>query len=652
MIDIDRIIAARDPAELARIRALNKKARSYPRRDRGRAADSPFVGVDGEGAGIDAAGRQEYRLLRAGEEELFTGAPLATDDCLEFLLEQPAQAILVGFWFTYDATMILRDWPEERLRRLFREDRKAGESAYTYHRGYGVDCVPGRYFRVVRRKGRDVLDFVPGSTRAVHEVRGYFGSSFLKAIAAWDIGSEEERSIIKAGKGRRGHVETIGDEERAYCALECRLLAQLMEKVRAACRETIVETPGGKMDLLPSVWEGPGSIAAKLLKAHGTPRRKDLVRPTTLARMALESYHAGRYEVMTYGRLPAPVHAYDIHSAYPWGMTRLWCPLHGRWRSFSGSPPADAPWYVARCHFRSPADTRIGHLWVRQAGRILYPLHGQGTYHGIEVAAARESGCLISTRAGWWYEQQCDCRPYEWIWPLYRRRQELGGGGAVIKGAINALYGKLCQGSGFAPFQDYLAAGLVTAAVRAKILEACRGREEDVAMIVSDSVLSRVPLQVPLSPHMGDWSHERHPGIFTVQAGVWWPLQGGTPRTKGLAPQVIDAQRDRIEAAWREAEEIDVDVKIPVKLFRGHRDAIARDNLALAGKWEIIEDYPLKFDWRHKRGAAIRKGEIMETLPIIGDSRLVSEPFNPRELTALRQQYRMSEASPDLIVVR
>ena len=31
----------------------------------------PFIGIDGEGCGKDRYGRQHYRLLRAGERELF-----------------------------------------------------------------------------------------------------------------------------------------------------------------------------------------------------------------------------------------------------------------------------------------------------------------------------------------------------------------------------------------------------------------------------------------------------------------------------------------------------------------------------------------------------------------------------------------------------
>jgi hypothetical protein len=65
--------------------------------------------------GIDPVGRQPYLLMAAsgpapGEERVkhCDGRFLSVRDCLEFLLSLPAGPILVGFYFGYDATQILR----------------------------------------------------------------------------------------------------------------------------------------------------------------------------------------------------------------------------------------------------------------------------------------------------------------------------------------------------------------------------------------------------------------------------------------------------------------------------------------------------------------------------------------------------------------
>ncbi|HWH79462.1 MAG TPA: hypothetical protein VNT76_18915, partial [Candidatus Binatus sp.] len=110
----------------------------------------PFIGVDGEGGGTDDVGRQNFLLLRAGEMELFcANNPLSTRECLDFLLSTPKNAILCGYYFTYDATQILRDLPPERIANLFEpKPRIPGFSPYTFWEDYAIEFRPRQYFRV------------------------------------------------------------------------------------------------------------------------------------------------------------------------------------------------------------------------------------------------------------------------------------------------------------------------------------------------------------------------------------------------------------------------------------------------------------------------------------------------------------------------
>ena len=110
--DRERKQAARDnftdeqkASEKTRLAALVRK----PRR---------FVGIDGEGCGEDALGRQNYVLMVASDtqegDEKFErilkrdGDALLTRDCFDFILSMPAKAILVGFFFSYDVNQMLR----------------------------------------------------------------------------------------------------------------------------------------------------------------------------------------------------------------------------------------------------------------------------------------------------------------------------------------------------------------------------------------------------------------------------------------------------------------------------------------------------------------------------------------------------------------
>ena len=77
-------------------------------RNRSRAKLRPFMAVDGEGAGTDHRGRQNYVLMVAAgttgelDSRHRDGNALSTIDCLEFLLSLPEEPILVGYGFGYD----------------------------------------------------------------------------------------------------------------------------------------------------------------------------------------------------------------------------------------------------------------------------------------------------------------------------------------------------------------------------------------------------------------------------------------------------------------------------------------------------------------------------------------------------------------------
>ena len=124
----------------------------------------PFKGVDGEGCGTDATGRQHYMLLCAGDAELYTGEPLTTVQCLDHLLDNlppTSEAISVGFSFGYDITMMIcRDLPPERQKHLL-QDAKPGRKGVTrwtfwnpkgtQGHGYALQYLHRNFFRIDRK---------------------------------------------------------------------------------------------------------------------------------------------------------------------------------------------------------------------------------------------------------------------------------------------------------------------------------------------------------------------------------------------------------------------------------------------------------------------------------------------------------------------
>jgi hypothetical protein len=202
----------------------------------------------------------------SGEEHVLhrDGAALSTGECLEFILSLPADRILVGFGFGYDATQILRGIKPTTLRQIQDPPQGKNGPCYTYWGNYAIIYQQGQYFRVARVDGSPNSGVIKGSCRTIYETLGFFQCSFVKAISDWKIGDLEERAIIAANKGQRDEFLLLTDTITGYCKLECRHLAMLMTEFREVC------TAAG---ILPKQWSGAGSLAAALLQKHGTPKR-------------------------------------------------------------------------------------------------------------------------------------------------------------------------------------------------------------------------------------------------------------------------------------------------------------------------------------------------------------------------------------------
>jgi hypothetical protein len=315
----------------------------------------PFMAVDGEGGGTDELGRQNYFLMIAsretpGEEKILhrEGRALSTRDCLEFLLSLPAEPILVGFGFGYDATQILRGIKAPTLRRILDPPQGKNGPCYTYWSDYAIAYQQGQYIRVARiARSGPKPSVLKGSCRTIYETLGFFQCAFVKAIRDWDIGTEQERATIAANKMQRDEFVRLTDTIIEYCKLECRYLATLMTEFREVCTAT---------GILPKQWSGAGWLASALLDKHGIPKRPLTAReqeaigerkPSKNPRpsgglrrperdrqfesAANLAYYGGRFETSRIGLICGPVYQYDLRSAYPAAMLHVPCPLHTRW---------------------------------------------------------------------------------------------------------------------------------------------------------------------------------------------------------------------------------------------------------------------------------------------------------------------------------
>lgn len=596
----------------------------------------PFTGCDGEGAGTDELGRQLYLLFRMGERELFTGEHLRTEEVLDFICDHPNDEILVGFSFGYDVTMILRDVPEKQLRRLVEpKDMGDGKSRYTWFKHFDIEYLPKQYLRVRRMTwtddGKGNRRRIPaGDARTIFETFGFFQKSFVKVIHEFEVGTPEGRAMIVANKERRGDFVEMTSEERAYCAMECEYLAELMERLREYCHAAAIR---------PRTWNGAGKLASALHKREKTLRSDSLELsslPPELVAYANMAYYGGRFEITRTGMISEEVYEYDIRSAYPDAMRFLPCLEHGLWKRAAGSELAKADLYIAGVSFRHPNGDHgaMCGLPVRsKEGHLYWPLEGSGVYWSPEIRSAEKLGASISLKSGWIYQKQCDCHPFDWVEPLFNYRRSIGskGPGYPIKLAINSLYGKLAQRRGAGAYANMIWAGLITAFTRAKINSAIAANPGRIIMAATDAVYSLDPLALDEGEALGQWEGEKLDGLFIVQPGLYWCPEKRKRKSRGLPGKFFEENQrtERFENEWANyiANDDEDFPSIPVDLtnFIGLKLALSRNNLDSAGRW-VAEQRSISFDYTNKRDGHIKRDGHLVTAPKRGGPLTISLP--------------------------
>jgi len=612
-------------------RARAREHKRFARRAKIMAAQKPFTGCDGEGCGVDNVGRQLYMLFRMGKRELFTGRPLSTCELLDFICDHSCNDILVGFSFGYDVTMILRDLSENQQRRLFQpKSFDEGKSPFVWYKDFDIDYLPRNYFRVARVRvrrwpdGTETRERIKGTTRTIYETFGFYQKSFLRAIKEFKIGAESERERIARNKMARSSFESIDQEVRDYCALECNYLAQLMEKLREYCYAA---------GIVPKSWNGAGKLASALHKLHGTMERQqiEMLVPKGVLEYASAAYYGGRFEITRTGKIEDKVYEYDIRSAYPDAMRSLPCLQHGTWEQARGKVLRNHPGiFVASVSFRcDPIDGGLGQLGglpVRSTkGNLYWPLHGAGIYWDCEIRSAERLGYKCIYKNGWIYKSSCSCRSFDWVEELYDYRRSIGssGPGYPIKLAINSLYGKLAQRVGNPKYSNLIWAGLITALTRSKLNVAIllASPRTDIVMLATDGIYSLSPLDLPVGERLGEFESAVMDGIFIVQPGLYWSPkkrdEARKSKSRGLSGSFFETvgMTENFEKVFAEANfdgENFPSVPVEVNNFVGLKIALSRGKPETAGRWNK-ETRVISFDYRSKRAEHRNNGTHIVT---------------------------------------
>lgn len=495
----------------------------------------PFRALDGEG--ITVRGEHRYVLLGTDDDAIADEHGIATIDALDFIIRQAQRrALLVAFAFNYDVNMLLRDVPHEQLETLW---RNGDVDVELDGQRYFVEWIPGKLFGVATTHP------LTGKRLAakVWDTWGFFQSSFVKALEAWEV-DDESGTIEQMKKQRSKFTWAQLDEVRAYNARECVLLCELMNRVRDALHD---------VELRPRSWLGAGSIASALLLKHAVDEHvvRDGARSPTLDEdVLLRAYFGGRTEVFRQGSFDEGA-GWDINSAYPAAAVTL-PSSRGAWKRRRDYDP-DARWAVWRVAWRLDDSTIVAPFPFREKRAIYYPLRGAGFYHAVELnaAIAAYGPDCFDVSSGYVFEPADDVKPFEFISDVYAQRQQLKAEGhpseKVLKLGINSVYGKLAQGnsrSGLRPrFQDYFWAGYVTAWTRAKVFAAIMQAPEHVCSVATDGIIfsGREPSLVE-GAGLGEWERTAYRHLFIAQPGMYYAHAGRktVKRSRGFFTREIN----------------------------------------------------------------------------------------------------------------
>lgn len=601
----------------------------------------PFVGVDGEGGGVDELGRQSYKLLRThrfgGGDEcrlLYRNeARLTTDECLAFLADLPPTFQYVSYYFDYDVTMILRDVDAPRLRKLFERRvhvRVEGQhfAPSIYYDNFELGYFPHKHFKVRRVDRQDPkIKLTPWVT--IHDVGSFFQMSFVKALTDWDVLTAAQRAEMKLDKDRRDEFNVMTAKVQEYNALECEALALLMEKFRGVCIDC---------GILPREWEGPGYLASAMMITNGVTKTKAIREriPADCWKAANNAYYGGRFEIFKVGEV-ANVREYDICSAYPASYRTLPCLEHGHWEYGEGEP--DVPpgtLYLADVRFTHTEESPIVcHLPIRlDTGSLQWPREGNGIYWSIELDAARKAGTVIvEWRGHWRYSCSCICAPFgDWVPEVYAARLALGKGvrGYPLKLALNSVYGKCCQSIGSPPFANPIWGGLITAYCRTRLIEGYTPIDpRKLVMLATDGLyVTDCQLDLPIGKELGDWEESEPDTIFVFKPGMYSWAHGKKVKTRGMRQSIflewLPAMEQEFALFLKYYENMRQgkvmpwpSLPIPQTLFINQRLALHLNAPEKAGVWtkRITKQ---SFDPKVKRRAMEAKDGHINTLAHLG----------------------------------
>lgn len=378
-------------------------------------------------------------------------------------------------------------------------------------------------------------------------------------------------TLIEEGKAARGSfVHDKIEWVSKYNKLECTLLVSMMEHLRDWFKVVDIDLRS---------WNGPGAGAKALLRSHPVHehngrvlskdgrKAKGYLCPSEVLDAALGSYAGGRNQLLKIGTVDH-AYEYDIISAYPSAMCDLPCLTHGEWEHVTEYDQYSfGVWKVSYESTLPIHDyANLYPLFARshKTGQIHYPYRVEDRWaHTVEVnSALRYDPDGVTIQEGWvWRPWICDyAKPLSWVRDVFKQRlwykaNHQEGASLALKLCLNSLYGSIAQARGGTldkppPTQQLLWAGAITAAIRAKLLDAAKSAEADICHMATDGIISLSPLKVDIGEDLGQWEAKELHNVMLVQYGVYFADEKSRYRGFSIPDDDVKKFRSQIEDRW------------------------------------------------------------------------------------------------------
>lgn len=549
-----------------------------------------FVAIDGEGInvtrGLDKGKHLYVMLAISNKPSLIDPTGLKTDAILHYLFENlSAHDINVIYGGSYDFNLWLRDLLSDEVRAIYNSNY---ESYPVWRNGYGIRWIKGKSFEITDGE----------KTVTINDVISFFQRPFIQACDEY-LGEYEGRAQLVREKARRGNfrIEEI-DSIDDYNQLELRLLVQLMNELRARLN---------KVGLRPRRWNSPGAIASALFLREKVKEHRNENLPAAVTEASRYAYAGGRFELIKYGSVNAPVYEYDINSAYPRALLDVPSLAGAKWKHWKNPNRKQyAPFSLYKVSYTGTNPTIPGPLFMRsENGTISYPLKvttwvWAPEYETLRLYCEKIPGAKYDLLEVWECSPASEHKPFGFIDTLYKKRQLLkaaGDGAHVgIKLALNSLYGKLAQQVGWREADEYRPlrvptyhqlewAGYTTSYCRANVLRAVIPKIDSVIAFETDAVFTTEPLNINIGTGLGEWEETRFSSFTYVQSGHYYATtEDGKEIVKCRGIDKGFVSRKEVEAKLANVETQRI-LKAELTRFYGAGIALARGLVEYWCRW-------------------------------------------------------------------